>query len=352
MSSFSKKSLAAAVLASIIAFAAQAGAADTKALKNAQPDPSKEVIVRVNGKPITREELETGVANLFPLMSFHSSVPPDRLKQIQKTALTEIINEEVILKAARDAKMTDVDNKEIDAAINNLKKKLRKGQTLEDVLKNSRMSRAALREHFREQFIAKHFAQRKNEEFRKKAEETVNEAYMRDYYQKNLDKFREPEKIRLRSILIKADPSGGTKVWNESLKKAQDIEKKAKAGEDFARLAEKYSEDPYAKKGGDMGWAHRGSLMEEVEAAAENMKAGDITDPIMTIYGYHIFKLEGKTPPVQKKFEDLNRDNLKIELTAKEHKRLWEGWINGLKSASRIEYSAKDVKEIMAADKK
>ncbi len=346
---FSKKALAAALLASTLLFSAQGGAAVKKEAKEAKDDPSKEVIMRIDSKPFTREELNTAVSGLFPLMSFHSSVTPERMDEIKKSAVSSLINEEVITSDAKSHKATRVEDKEVNAQIDILKKGLQKGQTLEKVLKNSNMTMAQLREHFRDRLIMMHYRQKIGDDLKKKADETVTDAYMKDYYQRNLDKFKEPEQIRLRTILVKADPSGGTKVWNESLKKATDLAKRARAGEDFGKLAEKYSQDPYAKKGGDMGWTHVGSLYEEIDSAAGTMKTVEISNPVMTIYGYHIIKLEGRKPAVQKKFEELNKEKLKKELSAKESQRLWDEWLAGLRRSSKIEYVANDIKELMAA---
>ncbi len=346
MISFYRKALAAAVLASAVLFSAQGGAAVKKEAK--KDDPSKEVIIRIDNKPFTRDELDIAVSRLFPLMSFHGSVTPERMDQIKKNALNILINEDVITRDARSHKMALVEDKDVDAQIENLKKNLQKGQTIEQVLKNSNMTMAGLRDHFRDTLIMMHYKQKKGDELRKKADETVTQAYMKDYYQKNLGKFKEPEQIHLRTILIKADPSGGTKVWNEALKKTNDLAKRARGGEDFAKLAEKYSQDPYAKKGGDVGWTHVGSLFEEIDAAAETMKPGEISNPVMTIYGYHLIKLDGKKAAVQKKFEELNKEKLKKDLAAKEYKRLWDEWIAELRRSSKIEYVAKDVKELMA----
>jgi len=138
---------------------------------------------------------------------------------------------------------------------------------------------------------------------------------------------------------VKADPSGGSRVWNESKKKAEEIIKLVKEGKDFAALAKERSEDPFAKNGGDMGWAHKGSLFPEIEEAASKLKPGETSPaPATTIYGYHIVKLEGRKAAVQKKFEELNIKNLETELEQKEHKNLWNSWLENLKNTSKVEY--------------
>lgn len=307
-------------------------------------DPSKEVILKINGKNFTRENLDTAVANMMPSVAFHSSVSPRKLQKIKTTAVNSMINNELIYKDAKARGAISVSSKEIDQEIENLKKSLPPNQTLDQVLKRSKMTMTELTDYFKEKIAIKHATKAKTEEIKKTAEARVTEAFMRDYYQNNLGKFKEPEQIHLSSILIKADPSGGQKVWNEMLKKAKNVAKMAREGQDFAELAKKYSEDPNAQKGGDMGWSHMGSLFEEIDAAAAKMKVGEISEPVMTLYGYHILKLEAKKPSVQRKFEDLNKESLKSDLIAKQRTKLWTEWIEGLRAKAKIEYIAEDIK--------
>jgi len=63
-------------------------------------------------------------------------------------------------------------------------------------------------------------------------------------------------------------------------------------GQDFTELAREYSEDPgSARYGGDLGYASRGSMVPEFEAAAMTMKPGEISEPIETDFGFHLIQL-------------------------------------------------------------
>jgi parvulin-like peptidyl-prolyl isomerase len=166
----------------------------------------------------------------------------------------------------------------------------------------------------------------------------VNDGYILDYYNENPGKFKVPEQMRLRNILLKADRSGGQRIWNEAKKKALELAERARGGEDFAELARENSEGPNAAKGGDMGWMHRGSLLEEMDYAASKLKKGGVSAPVRTIYGYHLLKLEDIRPSLLKKFEELNKPRLKTELEEKEYKRLFKSWKTGLLSRANIEY--------------
>jgi parvulin-like peptidyl-prolyl isomerase len=76
--------------------------------------------------------------------------------------------------------------------------------------------------------------------------------------------------------------------------KAEDILKRARAGEDFAALAKQYSDDPGSKdKGGDLGWFGRGQMVKQFEDAAFALKDNQISDIVESPFGYHIIQVTG-----------------------------------------------------------
>ena len=125
-----------------------------------------------------------------------------------------------------------------------------------------------------------------------------SEDELRDLYQKNLPDYDQPEQRYLKyvkwPILSNANDSLRVKL------EAEDLIFRLNDGEDFALLANTYTEDPSNSadpqnlKGGDLGWFNKGQLLPEFEVASFEAEKGTIVGPILTEYGYHVIKVNDK----------------------------------------------------------
>jgi peptidyl-prolyl cis-trans isomerase D len=121
----------------------------------------------------------------------------------------------------------------------------------------------------------------------------VNPTELEAWYKQNLARYVEPEKRRARHILITVAAPKDAAAEAAALKKAQSVLGEARAGGDFSALARKYSQDPgSARQGGDLGLALRSAYVQPFADPLFSMKAGEISEPVKTQFGYHIIKLD------------------------------------------------------------
>jgi peptidyl-prolyl cis-trans isomerase D len=133
-----------------------------------------------------------------------------------------------------------------------------------------------------------------------------SDADLQALYQQQMDKYKQDETRDARHILIKVDGTN-PKVDAAAKAKAEDVLKQIKAGGDFGKLAEKYSDDPgSAKQGGELGNVSRGIMVKPFEDALFAIaKPNDIVGPVKTQFGYHIIQLESVQAAVVKPFAEV-----------------------------------------------
>jgi len=113
------------------------------------------------------------------------------------------------------------------------------------------------------------------------------------YYKDHEEEFKDAEKRKIDYVIFsnKATPADSDSV--RSL--ANQILQRAKSNEDFAALAQTYSEDESNRdKGGDLGFFKRGAMARPFEEAAFGANPGDIIGPVHTTFGLHIIKVIAK----------------------------------------------------------
>jgi peptidyl-prolyl cis-trans isomerase D len=140
-----------------------------------------------------------------------------------------------------------------------------------------------------------------------KLEQAINpsDAELHRLYDSDRERFRTPERVQVRHILLKTtgkSPEEDAKI----LAKAEALLKQIKAGGDFAELARKNSEDPgSATKGGELGWIVRGQTVKPFEDTAFSLKPKDISNVVKTEYGFHILQVLDHEQAHQSTFEEV-----------------------------------------------
>jgi peptidyl-prolyl cis-trans isomerase D len=145
---------------------------------------------------------------------------------------------------------------------------------------------------------------------------SVSDDQLRKTYQDNVERYRTPDRVKARHILIKTmDKPANEAAALEA--KANDLLKQIRGGADFAELAKKNSDDTgSAIKGGDLDWVVRGQTVPEFEKTLFSLKPKEVSGVVKTQYGFHIIQALEKENAHVKPF-----DEVKSELVAETKRR-------------------------------
>jgi peptidyl-prolyl cis-trans isomerase D len=163
-------------------------------------------------------------------------------------------------------------------------------------------SEAALRAHFEKNQANYRIPEKRTADYvvlrtaDLKKQAAVTDAEIDKYYAENTAQFQEPEKVQVSRIWLPYTAADKDKI----LAQAQEIQKRAAGGEDFAALARTYSKDDKASSGGDWGLYDWRSLSAAETEAAAKLAKGVVSNLIETETGAAILKVTDRTPAVTK----------------------------------------------------
>jgi hypothetical protein len=163
-----------------------------------------------------------------------------------------------------------------------------------------------------------------------KVDTMISDAQLKTMFEKE----QPGTEVHARHILIQMPPDATPHQRDSVTTLAKSIRDQARAGADFATLAKKYSQEPGAdKSGGDLGYFTYEKMLPPFSKAAFAMKKGEISDPVETVYGLHIIKVEDRKVP---DFET-SKDGFRQTTIAKMYADAEKGYLDKLMADKKME---------------
>ena len=287
------------------------------------------VAAKVNSEIITLSVIEERAEILRP--KYVNASMSISEQDLLKEALNMIIEERLQIQEGKKFGFV-IDEDAVDAAMEEIIKKndLADGQ-LQEMLKQEGKTLKSYKNHIRDQIMVSKITR-----FEIGNRVKVSEKSIIKYYKENQKEFWQEGKVKARHILFIAERGSSEKIRREKLQQAKKILLKLRKGNDFAKLAMKYSEDISASNGGDVGFVGRGKMVPEFEEAVFNLKPGQVSDIVKTEYGYHIIKVEEVLPGKTLTLKDV-KNRIHQILTMQMQKQVYDVWMNELKNSAFIE---------------
>jgi len=144
------------------------------------------------------------------------------------------------------------------------------------------------------------------------------DAEVEKYYTEHIKEFETPRQLQASHVLVRVGETGGSEAEDRARDKVAAVIKRAKAGEDFGKLAREVSEDPGSKDGGgDLGWVSEGMMVPQFEQALFALKKGELSaEPVRTPFGFHAIKVTDAREASRKPLKEVApqiRDRLAAE---------------------------------------
>ena len=308
--------------------------------KKEDKDPVKEskdsVVVTVNDTKITREQVDKKIDEMLGPQA--GKIPPEKMAEIRNQVDGKIIENmvvEVLLKNAVESQKITVDNKEIDDALAKIKKSVPPDVNFQEYLKKQGLSEETLRK-----LLSENLRIRKLLESQFAGLSSPTDEELMTFYKENPDKFKVPESVEVRHILISVKKEDGDKVKAEKKKRAEEIRQQLieKKGANFEELAATVSDGPSKSKGGMIGKVVRGQTVKPFEDAAFSQKEGEIGPVVETMFGYHIIEVLKHNPETVTPFPEAKASISDYLLGQKKQKAV-KIYIDGLKTKASIVYN-------------
>ena len=246
-------------------------------------------IATIDGEPVSYEEFERMVY-AEARQTFYHAEPPDAATYLafRREVADKLVNRKLKLREARrrglepDSEFVALELAKLESQYGGTERWEAEGEDMLD----------SLREYFEEESLLEQI------DSALRQVDTPSDAEVRAYYEANIDKFTQPEQVKLSVILLGVPAYAESATWDAEREKAAEILAGIREGRDFADAAREYSTDPSAEAGGDMGYMHAGLLQGELAQVVSQLDEGEMADrPVTVLEGVVIVRVEDRRAP-------------------------------------------------------
>ena len=320
----------------------------------------RNAINKVNNEAITKQQYEQAfdaVANnsMFSQMGIDMKKDPNSFMHLM---LKDRVVNELIVKKLLDQeikkKHIKVSSEDIDNKLKTIIDKVGSKDKFNQILKENGISASQFRKDLTDEVKVEKLVDTLSVV-------SVGDAEAKKFYEKNIEQFKYPDKVRASHILVSANAEeikekiasseagkGLTaekidaqvkQEMSKRLEKAQKLLAELKKDpSQFAKIAKDNSDDTMsAKQGGDLGFFAKEEMVEPFANAAFAMKPNTLSDVIVTPYGYHIIYVTDRKKAGAESFEKV-KPEIKAFLENQEKVKVLQEYVNTLKNNAKIEY--------------
>jgi parvulin-like peptidyl-prolyl isomerase len=308
----------------------------------------EQILVKVNGEILTKSDLEQ--RQIMALRQRDPNFRPASDADLQKAladvtpgVVVDAVDELLLVQRGRELGYT-LGNEQFQNIIENIKKenKLENDEQFQGALKQEGMTLDDLRKQLERNMLVTRVQQ---VEVMGKISVTEDEAAK--FYEDNKASFSTPPQVTLREILVAvpaSDKGLNVAADDEARAKAEDLRKRAAAGEPFAQLASQSSDSGSKANGGLIGPISRDDLSPELQTQLGALKVGDMTPILRTPRGYQFIKLESSAGAKTKTLDEA-RAEVSERVAATKRQAQLDQYLQHLRTQAIIDWKNDEIKK-------
>jgi parvulin-like peptidyl-prolyl isomerase len=285
------------------------------------------VVAVVNGEVIMMSELQEAV--LLARRETKEVAAAD-LGEVQKQMLNKMVEHRLQVQEARRENIT-VSDDELSAELEDFVRRNGGDRArIDRQLRAQGITWESLRREIRDQLMVRKIRSR-----RISRRASITEAEVDAYIAANRGKFEAGLKYHPRHIAVLAQPPDQPAAWERARQEVEGLRARLRDGAPFAELARQYSADGSASAGGDLGWLARGEIAPSFEEPILKLAKGEVTAPVKSEVGYHLFLLEDREELTAEMLGQLRQQARDI-LTQQKAQERFDEWVDELRRRALI----------------
>jgi parvulin-like peptidyl-prolyl isomerase len=290
------------------------------------------IVIRVGDRVITRTQYLKRLHDGYNEIE-QTSQPAElaaKKEEFRKNLANDLISE-LLIKDRADRLGLTVSADEIKDAVDKLKQQygLTTDMQFNESLAKSGITRADMEARLRDTILMNKVFGREL-----RGREDMTDKELRERYDREKERYRLPERARLREIVILKPETAAAE--QQARQKVDQIAEQARNNADFALLAKTTSQAPTKDKGGDLGEVAKGELLPELDKAVFNSQSGAVIGPIEAKTAWHILKVEQRLPSEVPAFESI-KDKLRKDASEDSWQRDYKAYIERLRKDAFIQ---------------
>jgi len=298
------------------------------ALAAQTPEPTNPVVLKVNGEPVYASDVSIAMSEMMGRMQ-QAGRKVDQ-QQLVQMATQEVVDTLLLAQEARRRGL-QVPAEEVRSQVDRIARGVGGTERLEELLARGGTDMDRFTRQIENAALA-----RKLVDAAVRPGVKVTDDEVKKFYDDNPSFFTRPEQVHARHILFRVPEGADEATRKAAREKAEAAQKRAAAGEDFAKLAEELSEGPSAARGGDLGFFSREQMVKPFADAAFALEPGTVSGVVETRFGYHVIKVEERRPAQKQPFAEA-REGIRQYLEGQKVSEGVQKLLEGLRQQAKIE---------------